>query len=694
MKTIYEKELLQYFHSVIGYVFLAIFLMITGYYFLVSNLLQGNGDISVYFQHIVQMLIFLMPLLTMRSFSEERRQKTEILLYTKSSRIADIVLGKYLAAMTVFLAGLAVTAAFPVVLFRFGSSQGKLTAGCYIGLILLMGTFIAIGLFVSSLTENQIVAAVGTYLIIFLMWYSYGFGSSIQNQQLLRVLNRLSLMNLYYELVMGVLNPSGILVLISVTVVFLFLTGVSLERLAKPRPVTVVLFIAAVIAFNAFAAALTGRFNLTGDLTKDRLFRLSGTTKDMLQELDEEIVITCFDAKKGSDTNLSELLKRYDASDHVQVRYLDLEANPGMVSEYAAKGITLSDNGLLIEAGERARGISWSELYGYNSYTGGDGKIHYTLTTFKAEAKISSAIHQVCAEDDSTVFVTEGHGENVTDRLVELVRDGGYAVQRGVPGVDGIPADSAAVVIAGPERDFSPEEITLLEQYMKTGGNLMVLRSPAAGSLANLDRYLSEWGLLSDGTLVMEPSRQMESPVNIIPDFTMHMMNVYFSEHSSYLVLPVCGSLTLSSPGGRLTSPVLSSTSEAYAKPFSEAASLKQEAGDLKGPFTLAATSEERITDADGNSRIAYVFMTDCSGFYADALLANESLGNKSLVLRALSYMCDNGDVLEIPEKSLSNTRIAIPWSATLAVGIVSIGVLPVLLILAGLAVFIRRRRA
>ena len=92
MRTIYEKELLQYFHSVIGYVFLAIFVLICGYFFLVSNLLTRSGDISDYFQKIVQIMIFLMPILTMRSFSEEKRQRTDVLLYTKAARIRDIVL--------------------------------------------------------------------------------------------------------------------------------------------------------------------------------------------------------------------------------------------------------------------------------------------------------------------------------------------------------------------------------------------------------------------------------------------------------------------------------------------------------------------------------------------------------------------------------------------------------------------------
>lgn len=224
MKTIYEKELVQYFHTVIGYVFLAIFVLIGGYYFLVSNLLPRSGDIADFFQNVVQILIFLMPLLTMRSFSEEKRQKTDILLYTKAVKSSSIVMGKFLAAMTVFLAGLAVTAVFPVILSFGGSRQYLLTAGCFLGLVLLMGIFIAAGIFVSSLTENQIVAAAGTYLIIFVIWYSYGFGSTIQNQALLKLLNRISLMNLYYELVTGVLNPGSVVTMASVIAVFLFLT--------------------------------------------------------------------------------------------------------------------------------------------------------------------------------------------------------------------------------------------------------------------------------------------------------------------------------------------------------------------------------------------------------------------------------------------------------------------------------------
>lgn len=135
-----------------------------------------------------------------------------------------MVLAKFLAAETMFLLGLAVTVAFPVILAMCGSVQIWITLGNYIGIILLMSSFIAIGIFVSTLTENQIVSAIISYVLIFALWYSYGLGSAIQNPMLLQLLNKLSLMQMYYELALGILNPTGIALNLAITASFLLLT--------------------------------------------------------------------------------------------------------------------------------------------------------------------------------------------------------------------------------------------------------------------------------------------------------------------------------------------------------------------------------------------------------------------------------------------------------------------------------------
>lgn len=230
MKAIYRKEMRQYFHSPVGYVFLAIFIFINAFYFLLQNLLTRSGDITDYFQATVTLEMFLIPMLTMRSLSEEKKQRTDVFLYTMPVNRHEIVLGKFLAAESVFFMGLGVTLAFPVILAACGSVQLWITVGNYLGIALLMSAFIAVGIFASALSENQIVAAILSYVIIFLLWYSYGLGSAIQNETLLTLLNSVSVMRLYSETVMGVLNPAGILLDVVIAFVFLFLTVFVMQK--------------------------------------------------------------------------------------------------------------------------------------------------------------------------------------------------------------------------------------------------------------------------------------------------------------------------------------------------------------------------------------------------------------------------------------------------------------------------------
>lgn len=238
MRAIYHKEMRQYFHSVMGYVFLAIFMLISGFYFTAGNLLTRNGDISYFFQNIISLLMYLIPLLTMRSFAEEKKIKTEQLLFTAPVSTTEIVLGKFCAAMSVFLYGLAVTVLYPIILALFSSNnflsafQNMFweTLGNYLAIILLVAAFMAIGIFISAITENQVVAAILSYVVLFGLWFASSMAVNNQNEILGQVLTGLSLFIKYYEMTMGVFNPASILFYITLTFVFLFLTVRVLER--------------------------------------------------------------------------------------------------------------------------------------------------------------------------------------------------------------------------------------------------------------------------------------------------------------------------------------------------------------------------------------------------------------------------------------------------------------------------------
>ena len=227
MLAIYRREIGAFFTSGIAYVFLAVFWLVSGIFFYNGVIASGTTDTSAMFSSMFYIVMFLIPVLTMKLLSEEKKNKTDQGLLTAPIGLWSIVLGKYFAALTLFVIAESVIFIYSLILAYLGDVVWPSLLGNYFAMLFLGAAFIAVGLFISSLTENQIVAAVGTYLIIFIMWYSYGFGASVQNQSLLTLLNRISLMNLYYELVMGVLNPGSIVTMISVTAVFLFLTCIS-----------------------------------------------------------------------------------------------------------------------------------------------------------------------------------------------------------------------------------------------------------------------------------------------------------------------------------------------------------------------------------------------------------------------------------------------------------------------------------
>lgn len=181
MIPILKRELKTYFLTPVGYIFMGFFLLISGFFFATGNLFQGNPSYNSMLGAITFVFLILIPILTMRLLAEETRQKTDQLLLTSPLSVTEIVLGKYLAAVVVFLLTVAVTCIYPFILSFFGSIAIPEIIGGYIGFSLLGASFIAVGLFVSSLTENQVVAAVVTFSSLLFFWIMNGLQGFLPN---------------------------------------------------------------------------------------------------------------------------------------------------------------------------------------------------------------------------------------------------------------------------------------------------------------------------------------------------------------------------------------------------------------------------------------------------------------------------------------------------------------------------------
>ncbi|MEZ0537002.1 ABC transporter permease [Caldicellulosiruptoraceae bacterium PP1] len=170
MLAVLKKELKLYFSTTTGYIFMGFFLLLSGFFFAVSNVLSASPQYSSTLGSITFIFLIAVPILTMRLITEEAKQKTDQLLLTSPLTLSGIVVGKFLAAVIVFFITLLITCLFPILLSFYGTIALWETVGAYVGFFFLGCSFIAVGLFISSLTENQFVAAVSTFSALLLVW--------------------------------------------------------------------------------------------------------------------------------------------------------------------------------------------------------------------------------------------------------------------------------------------------------------------------------------------------------------------------------------------------------------------------------------------------------------------------------------------------------------------------------------------
>lgn len=229
MFAILKREMSNYFTSPIGYIFLAVFYFFSGMFF-TSVLSANTTDITYVFSSLFTVLVFIIPLLTMRSMSEDMKQKTDQLLLTAPVKLGGLVIGKFLAAFLMYCIALAVTVVYSLILAAFAVPEWPVVIGNILGALLLGAALIAIGVFISSLTENQLIAAVGSFAVMMFILLIDGFASLIPVTQISTFITSLSFMNRYNDFVTGILNISNILFFISVAVVFIFFTVRVLEK--------------------------------------------------------------------------------------------------------------------------------------------------------------------------------------------------------------------------------------------------------------------------------------------------------------------------------------------------------------------------------------------------------------------------------------------------------------------------------
>lgn len=230
MVAIFKKELRLFFTTPIGYIFIGSFLLIMNLYFYIVNIAyQASSDLKPIFSTILFVMIFLIPLLTMRLFPEEYKQHTDQLLFTTTKK-SPIVIGKFLATLLVFLIALMGTLIWVLIIIKFSTLDYSTFIGNFFAVFCVASSFISVGLFASSQTDNQIIAGVLSFSFFLGFYFLDVASASLSMLWLQAITGWLSLFNRFTDFTLGLFALDDIFYYLSFTIIFLFLTVRVLEN--------------------------------------------------------------------------------------------------------------------------------------------------------------------------------------------------------------------------------------------------------------------------------------------------------------------------------------------------------------------------------------------------------------------------------------------------------------------------------
>ena len=713
MRAVVKRELYSLYTTPQGYVFTGAFVLVMNIFFYFSNIVERHSDLGAAFTFMLTVLMFTVPVLTMRMFSEEYRRGTDRLIFTAPVKLSDIALGKFFACLAAFAVSLSVTLIWAEILALFGALNLKEYLGHMTAIITFAAVYISIGLLVSALTESQTVSMLST-LGAFAALLLLDIGASmLPDSAPARFMNSFSLFRRYDTFSRGVFSVADLLFAASCCVFFLFLTTAALRRrrsgfkgvkwLAAALPA-----LAAVIAANLLCGALESTLYLKYDMTRARLFALSAQTELLLRELPEEVTITVlcrpeelsgivYDESTYTAYQLSdvrEYLNKYAASanPNLTFQYVDPYLNPAW-----ARSRDIEDRvglySIVVESGRRCIVLSVRDLFETQTVYDYDGSpVYDAVVGLNAERVLTSALLNVITEVLPAAAVVTGHGEYELEYFNEILSRNNFNVERINLGADEISANTSLLVIASPMYDFTERELTALDRYLSGGGNAVFALDPAQPPLPAFDLYIGEWGARFERAYVCDADFNYGSPDLLLPAIELNRFTETLNPRGRYPLIAGAGVITTlwNSDGNRAITPILSTYDTSYAKRLDTGeyvTDLTESEGDLEGPFIIGAVSGRASYDG-GENIIAFLPLS----MLADEALALSNFLNRQFLTHLLSQTRQEL-IIDIPPRDITTVPLALNSREASALLILLIFAIPIGVFGGGVFTWYRRRK-
>ena len=638
MLAIFKREFKSYFQNVIGWLFVAALLAVYGLYFYVYNLKNGYPYISYNLKGIGFIMMIAVPILTMRSLSDEKKTKTDQLMLTSPVSVGRIVAGKYLAMAAVYTIDIALFALSPLVLSIYGKVALSEAYVALFGYWLYGLSCIAVGLFISSISESVIISAILTFAALFLSYMMQSITGLISSSGnlLTKVLNCFDLYTPFENFVSGCFSVTSAAYYVTVILLLCFLTTQSIQKrrwaFSKKMIGTgafsagmIVIMCAICVVVNLVVTALPAKYTSI-DCSATKLYSLTSDTKDRVSKLDEDITIYVLNSKKSKDAKIDETINRYkDLSSHIKVKYVDPATSPKFYQDYT--DTTPTTNSLIIESTNRSKVIDYNDIYEYDSSSYYYGyQSQSSITGYDAEGQITSAIEYVTMDADELPVIYQITGHNETE----------------------------------------------------IGSNFQSVVSKANANLKSLELFNEK----------RCRRKYYQNPLYLLP--TVETTDYTSDATDGYVFL--AGSCAISYPEDTddVTYTKLLSTSDSAVlkKDWKNITTSKAEDGDENGPFTTGLAVNDSSTGAS-----IVVFGTP---YVVDDSYDNAVSGNNADMFKdVITSMTGNVELASsvIPVKDYTLSNITINTLQAVITGLIIMIAVPILLIIIGIVVWAMRRK-
>ena len=706
MRAIYKRELRSYFCSFTGWLFVAVNLFVMGLYFIVYNMLMGYPTIAYVLQSIVFTFIVTIPILTMRTLSEERKNKTDQLILTAPVSVGKIVLGKYLALATVLFLPTAFMGILPLFLMQGGDFQLGVSYASLLGFFLYGCLALAVGLFLSSLTESVVIAAVLSFGALFLGYIMPGIsnlltstGTSAVTTVIGKILSCFDMVSRFDTLSSGYFELEAVVYYLTAISLALFCTAQTIQKrrynisggglkVGAYSVTGILLAIAAVVAVNLGLNYVPEQYS-SFDLTENRLYALTDETKAFLSGLSEDITIYVLAEEGAGDADFSKTLERMaDQSAHIKIKYVSPAKNPNFYQNYT--DVQPSSGSLIVEGDRRSTVVDYGDIYtyemDYSTYS-------YQTTGYDGEGQTVSALAYVTTEDMPVFYAIGGHGElELEEKFVNTITKENAACETlMLYSVDEIPEDAQGVILNAPTSDYSKEDAEKVIAYLQKGGNALIISTMAEGEMANFKSILDFYGITEvDGTIVEEDRNYYyQNPYYLFPEIVSAEVTAPLAD--GLVFAPFSKGLSYDEEKDDIHyTPLLTTSSSAFSKvDITDNSDYSKGANDIDGPFTVSVEVEKSTE----NGGVSHAYVVGGESLFTSLADDMAPGNNVKLFSSMISMLADHESSVAVPVKSLSMPNLVFNAQTAYLAAVLCVIVIPLATLAAGLVVWLRRRR-